>query len=469
MQDKYFKASEWQKVAKNLGIDDKKFVKSLADAQQAKEPDKILAALDEVKAQVDQLRKSVGKPDKAVAAYFEGLNKSIVNEKKEAVAQKNAPAKLSAEAEKLLVTRTRAGLKAVLGGKEMQATIGYVGQQAALCILPDDATKPQRDLLAEAIGEKVTPKYIYGTCVLQDKAYTFLVKAPASGLTKKIFNALRDQLGKRYPVVTRGLGGQADDQADPLANQGLSPEVDTDTAPGAEATPESGDAPAEKPPQDTADAQPRSEAPPPPTAPPAPRQSEGAVFNSRLNALMPRIQTAAPDRRGEIVRIVKLAGAAAHARTFDQAQALLDQAEALMRPAASTQGMPASLRAAIEGWQQASETVDGQLARLQAALARSDDPDLVEISELGFSALSGNFRVRLLAGLREMDRAEGDALRAVAARTLPVATGLREHLQKDPLVIACDTNPFGISVTVAKTLGGSVASLCSALQEVAET
>ena len=71
----------------------------------------------------------------------------------------------------------------------------------------------------------------------------------------------------------------------------------------------------------------------------------------------------------------------------------------------------------------ASDSVDKQIAACAVALRKKDDEDLSEIADMGLNALTGNFKVRLMALLLEAASAKGNALRQVAAKGQPVAQG----------------------------------------------
>jgi hypothetical protein len=127
--------------------------------------------------------------------------------------------------------------------------------------------------------------------------------------------------------------------------------------------------------------------------------------------------------------------------------------------------------AAVKGWQTASDIVDGQISSLQQKLIATKDKELIEIANFGMNAMTGNFKVKLMASMRELQSAQGPALRKAATKALPLATGLREHLDGDPRVIACDKDAkkFGVTTTINKTLGEALAKLETALEGVIDS
>jgi hypothetical protein len=150
---------------------------------------------------------------------------------------------------------------------------------------------------------------------------------------------------------------------------------------------------------------------------------------------------------------------------LDRLDGMLAKAPAAA-PATDASAAP-DLREAVQAWQEARETVDGQIARLQKVLKESGDRDLFEISEYGLNGVMGNFKVRLMACLPELRAAQGDGLRAAAAKALPIASGLAQHVRSEPRIEACDDNPFGVAVSIRGTLGGALDRLTAALQGAA--
>jgi hypothetical protein len=107
-----------------------------------------------------------------------------------------------------------------------------------------------------------------------------------------------------------------------------------------------------------------------------------------------------------------------------------------------------SLKDAIARFRAASEDVDAQIASLQQALRASDDEELRDIGEYGLNAVTGNFRVPLMAALMGAEQGDPQA----RAKLADAATSLRNHLENDEKVEACDENPFGVAVSIRATL-----------------
>ena len=111
-------------------------------------------------------------------------------------------------------------------------------------------------------------------------------------------------------------------------------------------------------------------------------------------------------------------------------------------------GGEAALREAAARWRDASDAVDAQIAQLQQALRGSKDTELQEIGQYGMNAVTGNFRVPLmaaLAGAQQGNAQDQSKLVGAIAR-------FRSHLESDERVEACDDNPFGVAVSLRGTL-----------------
>ena len=114
---------------------------------------------------------------------------------------------------------------------------------------------------------------------------------------------------------------------------------------------------------------------------------------------------------------------------------------------------------AREGWASAIETVDAQIAKLQAKLRDEADEDLAEIAEFGLPALTGDFKAPMMAAVMDVDRTTGDGLPRVARRVRALAASFAEYLDEAETVAVTDDNDFGVTVTIRKTIGGALRQL----------
>lgn len=196
------------------------------------------------------------------------------------------------------------------------------------------------------------------------------------------------------------------------------------------------------------------------------------AFTARLKALKPDLDKAlaAHHLLSDDVKLqASAAGAAARQGNFALANQLLDELAALLPQilAGATpqeDDFPKRWAAASRAWRDASDTIDGQLNQLAAALKDSGDTELKDIAEFGLNAVTGNFKVPLMAVMRDLDGATGEARGKAITQARTIVAGFADHLSDEERVLACDENPFGVPVTIRKTLGGALADMLSVLQ-----
>ncbi len=136
---------------------------------------------------------------------------------------------------------------------------------------------------------------------------------------------------------------------------------------------------------------------------------------------------------------------------------------------AQTQGRAAQGRATQDWaavratWQAASDTVDAQIAALQAALRAEGDDTLKQIAEFGMNGLTGNHKVPLMAALAELAGGDPAVVAKVGPKALGVIQAFRSFLDGDEKVAVCDDNPFGVPVAIRATLGAALAQMAAML------
>lgn len=116
---------------------------------------------------------------------------------------------------------------------------------------------------------------------------------------------------------------------------------------------------------------------------------------------------------------------------------------------------PPSIAEAATAWRAAVEAVDVQIAALQSALRETDDEELHEIAEFGLNAVTGNYKVRLMAALMGAEQGSERDRTKLAGLIAP----FRNHLENDERVDACDENPFGVVMSLRATLLPALDSL----------
>lgn len=124
-------------------------------------------------------------------------------------------------------------------------------------------------------------------------------------------------------------------------------------------------------------------------------------------------------------------------------------------------------REAREAYLDATDEVNAQISALQAMLKRSDDEELVAIAEFGMNGVTGNFRVPMMAAMRDLEGASGADTKKAAAKLLTAIGNFRSHIDSSEEVEAVDENPFGVKVSIRQTLGGALGQMETVLKQVA--
>lgn len=440
--------SSWKAFTKKqkLALDDAALVKALArlDKTDATRPEPMVQALDEV---VDEARKQVlalGR-NKALGDKLRNDAKDRLYEVIEAAERrlKEARAALEAAADDdeedtpVLLTSKMVPLVRELrkGEARMHALIGTAGRNTAVLIMRRPISPARRKLLNEAIDAKGGAKYIVGECLFEDQALTFIVKAPAAGLAKRLKAALLAQTDLRLKVRVRG------EDPNDVDEDGEDEGVEHDDAQARQA-----------------------------------HAASGASFKARLAALVPRIKAAldAGKGRAEDARLkASEAGVLARKGDFEQANALLDEAEALIEASGdSTAGSARSAPAAAspEGaasdplviWQQAKDAVDAQLSALQDTLRKTGVRALVEIADQ-LDQVTLRFRTSLNIALINLNQAAPAQKAPARIKALKVVNQYQARLGSDEAIAGADENPFGIPVTMRDTLGEALDKIESQL------
>ncbi|HEY4082565.1 MAG TPA: hypothetical protein VGM81_17885 [Burkholderiaceae bacterium] len=205
MSEKNLSESEWKKFAKSRDLKDTLFIKALIALEKARSPDDALAALDDIGKQAEALRKSA-KADKELTAYLDGVDKSLDKERKlNRAALKEAEASEDEEEESpaLLTTKMLPLVRQVKKGDEMQVLLASTGKEVAVLLSRRSISPSRRKLMTEYLNSGA-PKFIAGTCIFEENAYTFVVKTQAAGLAKRVKAALLKQVELRLKVRVRG-------------------------------------------------------------------------------------------------------------------------------------------------------------------------------------------------------------------------------------------------------------------------
>ncbi len=134
----------------------------------------------------------------------------------------------------------------------------------------------------------------------------------------------------------------------------------------------------------------------------------------------------------------------------------------------ATPGATPDWASARQGWQAASEAVDGQIAGLQAVLRKTGDDQLEEIAEFGLNGVTGDHRVKLMAILMELGSGDPATLRKSGPKALGLIESFRSYLESNEKVQVCDANPFGAPVAIRATLVPALTQMAAALQAASQ-
>lgn len=203
----------------------------------------------------------------------------------------------------------------------------------------------------------------------------------------------------------------------------------------------------------------------PPTAPPgvdertdAPDQA--ALFNARLKALLPRLQTAPPAVAGEVKLQLSEAGVFARKKDFGQALALLDQAEARLGPVAPAPKVASAPSVVFTqsrlAWDKTRKLVQAELRKLELAVLEQsrDEPDfdaiaantqaLYQVLEVLDERLIDKLDEALNATLEADRRARQDEAREIVDEYM-------DYIRADEFLQAIDDNDF-VDVAIVSSL-----------------
>lgn len=212
--------------------------------------------------------------------------------------------------------------------------------------------------------------------------------------------------------------------------------------------------------------------------PPPPPPQEGAdagdaaqrkAIKDELKALKPSINERIKSDPGAKAAVLAAAQQVQKTVSGDvaEAQRALDALKELLGgtgEAAPTGNFDSLWPAAKQAWQDASDTVDGQITKLQSALKKTKDDELHEIAEFGLNGVTGDFKVPLMAAIRDIDSAAPDARSKAVSKAQGIVAGFSKHIATDARVGVCDENPFGVTLTIRKSIGGALKQLETALR-----
>ena len=209
----------------------------------------------------------------------------------------------------------------------------------------------------------------------------------------------------------------------------------------------------------------------------------GADVMKRFNSMAGGIKAHLTGPDGpEVQKLFVAAGKLLKTQEFAKANKVLDDLEPLIKKepttGAASQGQssqgkssqkpaddfPKRWATVSQVWLAAIESVDQQIAALQAVLSKEDDGELQEIAEFGLNGVTGNFKTPFMTAMREVDGSDVEGRPKAARKVAEIANAFMKHLESDERVMAVDENPFNVKLTVRKTLGDALAAIGKILQ-----
>jgi hypothetical protein len=130
--------------------------------------------------------------------------------------------------------------------------------------------------------------------------------------------------------------------------------------------------------------------------------------------------------------------------------------ETTQRPETSESPRDPDTGRLLDIWQQAKDTLNDQVSRLQSALRGRNNPDLLVIADKGLNGFTRRLQVGLQVALMNYDSVQGDARAQAKSRVLALVAEWRQFLQGDRFIQLIERNPFGVSVTIRATLGAAL-------------
>jgi hypothetical protein len=477
MADKLSEASWAAFTKKRAKLDDGALVKALSRWDKTLDEDHAgrIEAADDIVSQVKKLVAALARRVKELGdkefrdikdQLYELLDEAERQSKKAHAAKAEAEAQAEEETDSpvLLTTKMIPLLRELRKGEaRMHAMITTAGKNTAVLIMRRAIPPSRRKLLAEFVDAKGGAKFIVGECLYEEKALTFVVQSKASGLAKRVRQALLDQTELRIKVRVRGedgeleLEGEDDAEADAaLAQAGLPP------------------------------------APPLPerlqTAPEAPPAPDAAALRwaQSLPPLRERLEAALRAQHPEASKLRALIAYAAEKvqqRDHVAALAALDRIESLldatpppplsapMSAAAAAPAGPRPLAPAIVytqtrlAWVATRTKVQAELRKLEAAilerykgqLVRPQVAKSVRQFDRVLALFDESLSDKLDGALNSADEAEKQRWHAEARTVIEKYQG---YLADDPLVQALDDNPF-LPVAVRATLDKTLSTLAA--------
>ncbi|MDE3010751.1 MAG: hypothetical protein KGI67_07680 [Pseudomonadota bacterium] len=432
----------WSVFAKKRGLEDAALTKALAafDRSDSTRPEAYGAALAAVSEQLQKMQAAVVKRKAEMdGKAFQEVRSQLLAllDEAERLSKAAQPA-ASPEADDTLLTARMIPLVREVrqGATTLHALIALAGRESAVLLMRHEIAVSRRKVLAAYLGDAGTPRFLAGTCLLEDGVVTFVVANEVSGLAKRLRAAFLKQTQLRFPVRVRAANG----------------ELDLDgAAAGRDALDESGG-----------------------------DGDEAWRARARLAAMATAVQSAAgdqPNLAGKLRALMQFAEGKVAAGEYRAAEQTLGVLAGLLKAPppkppldSAPNESPASgsvFTQARQVWEATRKRVQADLEALETAIIASylESPALPALSRgvRQFDRVLDLFDLELA---KRLDEAVGavDAVQREAAITAArdLIDQYQGHLTREPLLQELDSNPF-LPVKVRASLETSLRTLQSKL------
>jgi len=214
MGDRTLTELAWRAFAKGRGLKEAPLAKALAELAKVERtgPESVLKALDEVDAQVDELR-GAKKSDKELQAYLDKIGKAAASLRSDTKkAAKDAESEEEEDSPEVLTSKLIPLIRQVRKGDVvMPVLIATVGKDTAVMISRKPISPARGKVLKDYLGTGSGLKFIRGECLQEGNTLTFVVQSQAAGLAKRVSFALFKQTDLRLKVRVRGEADDVDE------------------------------------------------------------------------------------------------------------------------------------------------------------------------------------------------------------------------------------------------------------------
>lgn len=119
---------------------------------------------------------------------------------------------------------------------------------------------------------------------------------------------------------------------------------------------------------------------------------------------------------------------------------------------------------------EALSKADAEIRKFQAVLKVHPDTQLKEIAgspDIGINALTGNYRVKVLAALRDIETAPQEKLPTALQNARKLVAGFEDHIRTSERLDACEDNWLNLKVSVRPIIIPALSQLARSIEKFA--